>query len=196
MDAAKTVPIRNSSAEMQKRCNRLLEQSGEAIIVQGHGRGGDVLETRGIDLVRLYGRGSDRPSAARLACRRSVGRGLRSPPRPRPRRQADGVDQRATKKSGETVRVSIKTTPLIDAQGRVIGEITLARDNHAPAPHRGGAAQRAGDARGEGGGDRRIESKLDGNRAAARGLSPQWRSAVAHGRAAAGLRGAQRRPTQ
>jgi diguanylate cyclase (GGDEF)-like protein/PAS domain S-box-containing protein len=32
------------------------------------------------------------------------------------------------KKSGETVRVSLKTTPLLDAAGKLVGEITVARD--------------------------------------------------------------------
>ena len=32
------------------------------------------------------------------------------------------------KKSGESVRVSLKTTPLLDAEGKLIGEITVARD--------------------------------------------------------------------
>jgi diguanylate cyclase (GGDEF)-like protein/PAS domain S-box-containing protein len=32
------------------------------------------------------------------------------------------------KKSGEVVRVALKTTPLLDAQGKLVGEITVARD--------------------------------------------------------------------
>src|ERR1700676_5040262 len=32
------------------------------------------------------------------------------------------------KKSGETVRVALKTTPLLDSQGKLVGEITVARD--------------------------------------------------------------------
>jgi diguanylate cyclase (GGDEF)-like protein/PAS domain S-box-containing protein len=32
------------------------------------------------------------------------------------------------KKSGELVRVALKTTPLLDAQGKLVGEITVARD--------------------------------------------------------------------
>ena len=32
------------------------------------------------------------------------------------------------KKSGETIRVAIKTTPLLNDQGALIGEITIARD--------------------------------------------------------------------
>ena len=32
------------------------------------------------------------------------------------------------KKSGEIVRVALKTTPLLDAQGKLVGEITVARD--------------------------------------------------------------------
>jgi diguanylate cyclase (GGDEF)-like protein/PAS domain S-box-containing protein len=37
-------------------------------------------------------------------------------------------DTERRKKSGETVRVALKTTPLFDAQGKLVGEITVARD--------------------------------------------------------------------
>ena len=45
------------------------------------------------------------------------------------------------KKSGEIVRVALKTTPLLDAQGNLIGEITVARD--VTALHRTEEALRA-----------------------------------------------------
>ncbi len=45
------------------------------------------------------------------------------------------------KKSGETVRVALKTTPLLDAQGKLVGEITVARD--VSALHRTEEALRA-----------------------------------------------------
>jgi diguanylate cyclase (GGDEF)-like protein/PAS domain S-box-containing protein len=40
---------------------------------------------------------------------------------------SSGVANRR-KKSGESVRVSIKTSPLLDGQGKLVGEITVARD--------------------------------------------------------------------
>jgi diguanylate cyclase (GGDEF)-like protein/PAS domain S-box-containing protein len=48
------------------------------------------------------------------------------------------------KKSGEIVRVALKTTPLLDAQGKLVGEITVARD--VTALHRTEEALRAAQA--------------------------------------------------
>jgi diguanylate cyclase (GGDEF)-like protein/PAS domain S-box-containing protein len=48
------------------------------------------------------------------------------------------------KKSGEIVRVALKTTPLLDAQGHLVGEITVARD--VTALHRTEEALRAAQA--------------------------------------------------
>ena len=48
------------------------------------------------------------------------------------------------KKSGEIVRVALKTTPLLDAQGNLVGEITVARD--VTALHRTEEALRAAQA--------------------------------------------------
>jgi diguanylate cyclase (GGDEF)-like protein/PAS domain S-box-containing protein len=38
------------------------------------------------------------------------------------------VSTERRKKSGEIIRVALKTTPLLDAQGKLVGEITVARD--------------------------------------------------------------------
>jgi len=48
------------------------------------------------------------------------------------------------KKNGETVRVALRTTPLLDAQGKLVGEITVARD--VTALHRTEEALRAAQA--------------------------------------------------
>jgi PAS domain S-box-containing protein len=64
------------------------------------------------------------------------------------------------KKSGETVRVALKTTPLLDAHGKLVGEITVARD--VTALHRTEEALRAaGDAPSPAGGNPRSKPQPD-----------------------------------
>jgi len=127
MDAAKTVPIRNSSAEMQT-LQQVLEQSGEAIIVKDMDA---VVTFWNREASILYGFTAEeaigRPLRALHAADLSDADYGRLLARVRAGKPTESTSERR-KKSGETVRVSIKTTPLIDAQGRVIGEITLARD--------------------------------------------------------------------
>jgi diguanylate cyclase (GGDEF)-like protein/PAS domain S-box-containing protein len=65
------------------------------------------------------------------------------------------------KKSGETVRVALKTTPLLDAHGKLVGEITVARD--VTALHRTEEALRAAQAT--------LEARLAAIREANRNLT-------------------------
>jgi diguanylate cyclase (GGDEF)-like protein/PAS domain S-box-containing protein len=70
-------------------------------------------------------------------------------------------DTERRKKSGETVRVALKTTPLLDAQGKLVGEITVARD--VTALHRTEEALRAAQAT--------LEARLAAIREANRSLT-------------------------
>jgi diguanylate cyclase (GGDEF)-like protein/PAS domain S-box-containing protein len=79
------------------------------------------------------------------------------------------------KKSGEIVRVALKTTPLLDAQGKLLGEITVARD--VTALHRTEEALRAAHAT--------LQTRLVAIRDANRNLT---REIAAHRKADAAMR--------
>jgi diguanylate cyclase (GGDEF)-like protein/PAS domain S-box-containing protein len=129
VSTVKVDPARGSSPDTRTlQLQQVLEQSGEAIIVKDMdavvtfwNREASILygftaeEAIGRPLRALHA--ADLPEAdyARLLARIRAGK------------PTESTGERR-KKNGEIVRVSIKTTPLIDAQNRVIGEITLARD--------------------------------------------------------------------
>lgn len=107
---------------------QVLEQSGEAIIVKDMDA---VVTLWNREASILYGFTAEeaigRPLRALHAADLTEAEYARVLARIRAGKPTESTTERR-KKNGETVRVSIKTTPLTDAQGSVIGEITVARD--------------------------------------------------------------------
>jgi diguanylate cyclase (GGDEF)-like protein/PAS domain S-box-containing protein len=107
---------------------QVLEQTGEAVIVKDLNAvvtfwnreaaslyGFSAHEAVGQPLRKLHAADLCEADYARLLERVRAGRPTSS-----------STDRR--KKNGETVRVTIKTSPLLDWQGKLVGEITVARD--------------------------------------------------------------------
>ena len=107
---------------------QVLEQSGEAVIVKDLN---GVVTYWNREAVCLYG----------FSAKEAIGQSLRKLhaaelseveyqrllERVRTGRPTSTTAERR-KKNGETIRVALKTTPLLDDQGALIGEITIARD--------------------------------------------------------------------
>src|ERR1700690_3471836 len=107
---------------------QVLEQSGEAVIVKDLNA---VVTYWNREAASLYG----------FSAEEAIGRSLRKLhaaelseveyehllERVRTGRPTSTTAERR-KKNGETIRVALKTTPLLDDQGALIGEITTARD--------------------------------------------------------------------
>lgn len=123
---------------------QVLEQVGEAVIVKDLNAvvtywnreaaalyGFSAAEAVGQPLRKLHAADLSEPDYARLLERVRSGRP-----------SSTVTDRR--KKGGEAVRVSLKTTPLLDTSGRLVGEITVARD--VTALHRTEEALRAAQA--------------------------------------------------
>ena len=132
MSSDKTVMLRRSgSSQADSRARQLeqvLEQSGEAIIVKDLEAvvtywnreamalyGFSPAEAMGQTLRKLHAADLSEADYARILERIRGGKPTSS-----------ATERR--KKNGEVVRVAIKTTPLLDDEGRLIGEITVARD--------------------------------------------------------------------
>jgi len=153
MASAKTVPIRHaevahalpvSAAARARQLEQVLEQIGEAIIVKDLDA---VVTYWNREAASLYGYSAEdaigRPLRKLHAADLSEAEYARLLERVRSGKPTTSTTERR-KKSGDAVRVAIKTTPLLDAQGRLIGEITIARD--VTALHRTEEALRAAQA--------------------------------------------------
>jgi diguanylate cyclase (GGDEF)-like protein/PAS domain S-box-containing protein len=116
------------SAPSARDLAQVLEQSGEAVIVKDLNAvvtywnreaaslyGFSAEEAIGQPLRKLHAAELPEADYASLLARVRAGRPTSSTTERR-------------KKSGETVRVTLNTTPLLDEQGALIGEITIARD--------------------------------------------------------------------
>jgi diguanylate cyclase (GGDEF)-like protein/PAS domain S-box-containing protein len=131
MRIVKTVPQRRADDRAESRARQLeqvLEQSGEAVIVKDLDAvvtywnreaaslyGYSAEEAVGQPLRKLHAASLSEADYAKVLERIRSGKATTS-----------STERR--KKSGETVRVALKTTPLVDSQGKLIGEITVARD--------------------------------------------------------------------
>src|SRR4029077_1354887 len=130
----KVKPLADDVSEMERSERRardlaqVIEQSGEAVIVKDLNA---VVTYWNREAASLYGFSAEEAigqplrklHAAELS-ETDYGRLLE---RVRAGRSTSSVTERR-KKSGEIIRVSLKTTPLLDSQGTLIGEITIARD--------------------------------------------------------------------
>ena len=119
----------NTQAEMRARqFEQVLEQSGEAIIVKDM----DAIVTYwNREATALYGFSTEEAVGQSLrklhAADLSEADYDRVLKRVRAGKPTSGISERR-KRNGEIVNVQIKTTPLVDAHGRLVGEITVARD--------------------------------------------------------------------
>jgi diguanylate cyclase (GGDEF)-like protein/PAS domain S-box-containing protein len=127
-----------------RELDQVLEQTGEAVIVKDLDA---VVTYWNREAASLYG----------FSAREAVGQTLRKLhaadlpdadyarilERIRAGRPTSSTTERR-KKNGEIVRVALRTTPLLDGQGRLVGEITVARD--VTALHRTEEALRAAQA--------------------------------------------------
>src|SRR3984957_13212652 len=107
---------------------QVLEQSGEAVIVKDLNA---VVTYWNREAASLYGFSAEEAIGHSLhelhAAELSQADYQRLLERVRAGRPTSTTTERR-KKSGETIRVALKTTPLLDDQGALIGEITIARD--------------------------------------------------------------------
>lgn len=123
------VPAESNSAQTHSlELEQVLEHTGEAVIVKDLNAvvtywnreaaalyGFSREEAVGRSLRELHAADISEADYARLLARVRAGRPTSSTTERR-------------KKDGEMVRVALKTTPLMDAQGNLVGEITVARD--------------------------------------------------------------------
>ena len=111
-----------------RQLEQVLEQSGEAVIVKDLD---GIVTFWNREATSLYGFSAEeavgRPLRALHAADLSEAEYARVLARIRAGKSTASTAERR-KKGGEVVRVAIKTTPLIDARGKIIGEITVARD--------------------------------------------------------------------
>jgi len=119
----------NGQAEARAReLEQVLEQTGEAVIVKDLNAvvtywnseaanlyGYSAQEAIGQPLRKLHAADLSDADYARLLDRVRAGKPT-----------ASSTERR--KKGGDLVRVALKTTPLLDAEGKLVGEITVARD--------------------------------------------------------------------
>jgi diguanylate cyclase (GGDEF)-like protein/PAS domain S-box-containing protein len=132
MGTIKSDPIRGSAPAARtlqvQQMQQVLEQSGEAIIVKDMDA---VVMFWNREASILYGFTAEeaigRPLRALHAADLSDADYAKVLARVRAGKPTESTSERR-KKSGETIRVFIKTTSLTDAQGNLIGEITVARD--------------------------------------------------------------------
>jgi PAS domain S-box-containing protein/diguanylate cyclase (GGDEF)-like protein len=107
---------------------QVLEQSGEAVIVKDLNA---VVTYWNREAASLYGFSAKeaigQPLRKLHAAELSEAAYERLLERVRAGRPTSSITARR-KKSGETIRVDLKTTPLLDAHGALVGEITIARD--------------------------------------------------------------------
>jgi diguanylate cyclase (GGDEF)-like protein/PAS domain S-box-containing protein len=116
------------SGPSSRELAQVLEQSGEAVIVKDLNA---VVTYWNREAASLYGFSSEealgQPLRKLHAAELSEADYARLLERVRAGRPTSSTTERR-KKSGEMIRVSLKTTPLLDDQGVLIGEITIARD--------------------------------------------------------------------
>ncbi len=127
-------PLADDVSEMERSERRardlaqVIEQSGEAVIVKDLNA---VVTYWNREAASLYGFSAEeaigQPLRKLHAAELSETDYVRLLERVRAGRSTSSVTERR-KKSGEIIRVSLKTTPLLDSQGTLIGEITIARD--------------------------------------------------------------------
>jgi PAS domain S-box-containing protein/diguanylate cyclase (GGDEF)-like protein len=114
--------------ETARNLAQVLEQSGEAVIVKDLNA---VVTYWNREAASLYGFSAEEAIGQSLhklhAAELSEADYQRLLERVRAGRPTSTTTERR-KKTGETVRVALKTTPLLDDDGALIGEITLARD--------------------------------------------------------------------
>jgi diguanylate cyclase len=131
-------PYRSHSAENERSeanardLAQVLEQSGEAVIVKDLNA---VVTYWNREAASLYGFTAEEAIGQSLrklhAAELSEAEYERLLERVRAGRSTSSTTERR-KKSGETIRVALKTTPLLDNLGGLIGEITIARDVTEP----------------------------------------------------------------
>lgn len=119
----------NGQAEAHAReLEQVLDQIGEAVIVKDLDA---VVSYWNREATSLYGFSAEeavgQPLRKLHAADRSEADYARILARIRAGSPTSAITERR-KKSGEMVRVALKTTPLFDADGKLIGEITVARD--------------------------------------------------------------------
>src|ERR1700735_2521638 len=111
---------------------QVLEHSGEAVIVKNLNA---VVTYWNREAASLYGFSAEeaigQPLRKLHAAELSEAEYERLLQRVRAGRPTSSITQRCNK-SGETIRVALKTTPLLDGQGALVGEITMARDITEP----------------------------------------------------------------
>jgi PAS domain S-box-containing protein len=116
------------SAPSARDLAQVLEQSGEAAIVKDSNA---VVTYWNREAASLYGFSSEeaigQPLRTLHAAEVSEAEYASLLARVRAGRPTSSTAERR-KKSGETVRVTLNTTPLLDEEGALIGEITIARD--------------------------------------------------------------------
>lgn len=158
-----------------RELEQVLEQSGEAVIVKDLNAvvtywnreaaslyGFSAQEAVGQPLRKLHAADLSDADYARILARIRAG-------------VPTSASTERRKKSGEIVRVALKTTPLLDAGGKLVGEITVARD--VTTLHRTEEALRAAQAT--------LQARLTAIREANRNLT---REIAARGRADAAMR--------
>ena len=132
----------NWQAEARTReLEQVLEQTGEAVIVKDLNA---VVTYWNREATSLYGFSAQEAIGQPLRKLHAADLSDADYARIQERIRAGVPTSAATerrKKSGEIVRVALKTTPMLDAQGNLIGEITVARD--VTALHRTEEALRA-----------------------------------------------------
>lgn len=116
------------SAASARDFAQVLEQSGEAVIVKDLDA---VVTYWNREATSLYGFSAEeaigQPLRKLHAAELSDGDYQRLLERVRAGRPTSRITERR-KKNGETIRVALKTTPLLDDKGALVGEITIARD--------------------------------------------------------------------
>jgi diguanylate cyclase (GGDEF)-like protein/PAS domain S-box-containing protein len=179
MRMVKPVPLRraeNGQSEARARqLEQVLDQTGEAVIVKDLNAvvtywnreaaalyGFSAREAIGQPLRKLHAADLSEADYARVLERVRAGKSTSS-----------STERR--KKNGEVVRVAIKTTPLLDAEGKLVGEITVSRD--VTALHHSEEALRAAQAT--------LETRLTAIREANRNLT---REAAARRKSDAAMR--------
>jgi diguanylate cyclase len=132
MRAVQSINVHDAENERSEASARdlaqVLEQSGEAVIVKDLNA---VVTYWNREAASLYGFSAEeaigRPLRELHAAELSESGYERLLARVRAGRPTSLTTERR-KKSGETIRVALKTTPLLDHQGALVGEITIARD--------------------------------------------------------------------
>lgn len=166
--------VENGGGEAYAReLEQVLEQTGEAVIVKDLNA---IVTYWNREAASLYGFSSQeaigQPLRKLHAADLSDADYARLLERIRAGRPTSTTTERR-KKSGEVVRVALKTTPLLDEQGKLVGEITVARD--VTALHEQEEALRAAQATLQ----LRLRALRDANRNLAREIAARHKADLA-----------------